>query len=357
MATYDEMGNLISTDTAPSVPTPVLPTSAKSTPAAAPVKDKAPVVTANRPLGSALKTTLNPLEEYKKDVEAGETAKSQLLIEQAKNKEAALNPILADRQQILDQAQKKMQAINEEMALKPQLPKEQVEDIATLGSVISVLGVMLGSAGKQSANMAMAGITGMLKGYQQGRTDIYEKAKKEFEENLKRLQGMSAQVTAELALYMEQSKNKEAGAQAHLDTVNAITAGGYTKELLKGGMADKVLSYQLHLQRLNQAAKQHKERIGLDYKIAQLEYTQAEQNFRNAISATPGQETLAVIAARKARDLAKEKLNVFAGAVNVPSQASASDKPVVGQQYTIEGKTRAYTGKNPSDLSDPSNWK
>jgi translation initiation factor 1 (eIF-1/SUI1) len=50
------------------------------------------------------------------------------------------------------------------------------------------MGVMLGGSGKQSANNAMAAMTGMLKGWQTGRKDVYDKELKAYEKEMKRIE-------------------------------------------------------------------------------------------------------------------------------------------------------------------------
>jgi len=199
------------------------------------------------------------------------------------------------------------------MAEKPQLPKETAMDFAQLGSLVSILGVMLGTMGKNSANLSLSGMTGMLNGYRQGRTDLYEKSKKEFEEGFKQLQAQSAQIQTELALYMEKSKTKETGAMEHLNVANAMLAGGVAQQIAKGGMADKVANLQMQLRRIEQSATQHKKTVDLGAKIAQIEYQQAEQNVRSLQAATPGKITPQLQDAINLRNTAKAKFDAYAG--------------------------------------------
>jgi len=251
--------------------------------------------------------------QFQKDYMAGEQAKADLATQQAQEREKLMTPIIAEREQAMSEFEKRAADINRQMAEKPQLPKETAMDFAQLGSLVSILGVMLGTMGKNSANLSLSGMTGMLNGYRQGRTDLYEKSKKEFEEGFKQLQAQSAQIQTELALYMEKSKTKETGAMEHLNVANAMLAGGVAQQIAKGGMADKVANLQMQLRRIEQSATQHKKTVDLGAKIAQIEYQQAEQNVRSLQAATPGKITPQLQDAINLRNTAKAKFDAYAG--------------------------------------------
>jgi translation initiation factor 1 (eIF-1/SUI1) len=66
--------------------------------------------------------------------------------------------------------------------------QENALSLGSLFSLVSTMGVMLGGSGKQSANNAMAAMTGMLKGWQTGRKDVYDKELKAYEKEMKRIE-------------------------------------------------------------------------------------------------------------------------------------------------------------------------
>lgn len=66
--------------------------------------------------------------------------------------------------------------------------KETAQDIATIFSLTSIIGMAIGGGGKQNAYAAMAAMNGMLDGYQKGRADIYKRERDMFDKNLKALQ-------------------------------------------------------------------------------------------------------------------------------------------------------------------------
>jgi hypothetical protein len=63
--------------------------------------------------------------------------------------------------------------------------KDSVKDIATLFSTVSVMGMLLGGAGKLNAMQALNAMNGMLEGHQKGRSDLYKKQATEFDKNFK----------------------------------------------------------------------------------------------------------------------------------------------------------------------------
>lgn len=63
--------------------------------------------------------------------------------------------------------------------------QDTAQDIAGLFSLINVIGLVVGGRGKQSAQMAMNAMNGMLEGYQKGRGDLYKRERDTFEKNFK----------------------------------------------------------------------------------------------------------------------------------------------------------------------------
>jgi len=57
-------------------------------------------------------------------------------------------------------------------------------DIAGIFSLVATMGVALGGSGKLSSINALNSMGGMLKGYQQGRKDLFEKEQKTFDKEL-----------------------------------------------------------------------------------------------------------------------------------------------------------------------------
>jgi hypothetical protein len=66
--------------------------------------------------------------------------------------------------------------------------KDNAQDLASLFSLVNVIGMAVGGGGKQNAQQAMYAMNGMLEGYQKGRGDLYRKEKESFDKNFKAMQ-------------------------------------------------------------------------------------------------------------------------------------------------------------------------
>jgi hypothetical protein len=72
--------------------------------------------------------------------------------------------------------------------------QETAADMGTLFSLLAVAGQALGGKGKTGAMAAMAGMTGMLNGWRQGRQDLYQKERQNFEAGLRQIQAQNQQL-------------------------------------------------------------------------------------------------------------------------------------------------------------------
>jgi len=77
---------------------------------------------------------------------------------------------------------------------KFEAPKETFTQLAGLGMMMMMMGSMAGGKTYGSAIGAMNGLAGMLKGYQEGRKEAYDRSKTTFDENLKAWKENKAQV-------------------------------------------------------------------------------------------------------------------------------------------------------------------
>ena len=111
-------------------------------------------------------------------------------------------------------------------APKFEAPKETFTQLAGLGMMMMMLGSMAGGKTYGSAIGAMNGLAGMMKGYQEGRKESYDRAKTEFEESLKAWKENKAQVKEafERALKLGPKDISKATAQV----VSELTAKGET---------------------------------------------------------------------------------------------------------------------------------
>lgn len=101
--------------------------------------------------------------------------------------------------------------------------KDSAKDIAGLFSMVSVMGMLLGGAGKLNAMQAMNAMNGMLEGHQKGRADLYKKQATEFDKNFKAMTKRHEELRKKMEDAVKLvSVNKEAGmAEAKMAAVES----------------------------------------------------------------------------------------------------------------------------------------
>ena len=77
--------------------------------------------------------------------------------------------------------------------------KENAQSLGELFSLVATMGVMLGGSGKMAAQGALDSMTGMLKGWQSGRKDLYERQLKEYDKETKRIDSERTALTNKLS--------------------------------------------------------------------------------------------------------------------------------------------------------------
>ena len=126
-------------------------------------------------------------------------------------------------QESADQANKKIEDTKDKMLLLPRSEfhptKENAESLGQLFSMVATFGLMMGNSGKLAAQNAMGAMTGMLKGWQEGRQDLYERELKEYEKNYQKIKDMREDLRKDLEDYFKVAPlDKEAG-QARLEVI------------------------------------------------------------------------------------------------------------------------------------------
>lgn len=119
----------------------------------------------------------------------------------------------------MKELESKRKALEDQMGKEFIPTKESAQDVATLFSLINVVGFAMGAGGKANAQQAMSAMNGMLEGHQKGRDDLYKKEKDVFEENLKVLKNKWEMLQADMerAATLAQTNLATATSQAKLD--------------------------------------------------------------------------------------------------------------------------------------------
>lgn len=137
------------------------------------------------------------------------------------------NDIVGAKAQGAEQAYGNLKGkVEEEKAKEAEYPYPEFhptqDNAASLGglfSMIATMGVMLGSSGKMAALNSMNAMSGMLKGWQAGRKDLYEKEYKEFKTNFDRIKQIREDLRKDLEDYYKLAPYDKEQAQAKLELI------------------------------------------------------------------------------------------------------------------------------------------
>jgi hypothetical protein len=108
--------------------------------------------------------------------------------------------------------------------------KDNIQSLSTLFGLIGVIGMAMGGAGKQSATASLNAMGGMMKGWQQGRADLWKKEVQEFDKNM-----LSWKAKLDDAMKKAEAAYKilpynRAEAESRLNEVIATLGSGLLKE-------------------------------------------------------------------------------------------------------------------------------
>jgi hypothetical protein len=196
-----------------------------------------------------------------KDTIAGKQAEANLAMENAKRKEATMRPLQEAKVARIGQTEEQQAGISKELNTPFQVPQETVADFSALGGLVGIMGVMLGTSGKMSAQNVLNSATGILDGYKKGRADVIAQKQKEFETNMKRLTALSSQIQNELKTYMDKAAVKDQTAQLSLDVAAAEGANGIVAAVVKGQSAFEIQKMNQSLANSTRAAQNHYDTI------------------------------------------------------------------------------------------------
>jgi len=193
--------------------------------------------------GAAKTTDLPALQQEQLDL-AGRSAQAEkestvLTGENTARQEKA-------RTQLLQESQQRDKALKEEhqkglQEASPFAPtKETATDLAGLFSLLTVATMGSGGAGRYKGMATLASLTGAMKGYNEGRKELFNKDIKNFEENLKSIQSHNDKINKLYQDGMDSlSKNQELGEQK-IKEAAALDNNGVIKKLADMHMYDKM---------------------------------------------------------------------------------------------------------------------
>jgi ACT domain-containing protein len=186
----------------------------------------------------------------------------------ATKKQELSAPIQAEKEKEVGAQQQVISDVGKKMAQPVQIPQETIADFSTLGGLVAIAGVMLGSSGKQSAQNVLNSMTGIMDGYKKGRADMVSNYQKEFDMNQKRMQSQIQQAQTELGVILEKYKTRDQTVAQDLAVFSAKYAKGIAATIADGQSADKVASLQVQLSQISNSQAQAAARIDAERETA-----------------------------------------------------------------------------------------
>ena len=124
-----------------------------------------------------------------------------------------------------------LRKLEEETMGKAFIPTQDTAvDIASLYSLVNVIGMSIGAGGKQNAMQAMHAMNGMLEGYQKGRGDLYKKEKDIFDTSMKTLKTKTDILQRRLKEISELASKNAAAADQEADVLFAEQGADFLKK-------------------------------------------------------------------------------------------------------------------------------
>ena len=124
-----------------------------------------------------------------------------------------------------------LRKLEEETMGKAFIPtQDTAQDIASLYSLVNVIGMAIGSGGKQNAMQAMHAMNGMLEGYQKGRGDLYKREKDIFDTSMKTLKTKTDILQRRLKEIADLASKNAAAADQEADVLFAEQGADFLKK-------------------------------------------------------------------------------------------------------------------------------
>jgi hypothetical protein len=221
----------------------------------------------------------------KQQVEGEAELKKEEMLQQGRGFEAKAK---AERgyQNIAKDLNKK--AENKELAYpRPEFhpTKENAQSLGELFSLVATMGLMLGGSGKMAAQGSLDAMGGMLKGWQSGRKDLYEKELKEFDKEYKRIQDIRTDIQNHLQKGMQLAAIDKDASYAEYQQAAAISgASSIGASYIKAGQPKVFLDLMNKTYTIDKDVKDRQQRAA----EAQARLQQQERHHQDTIARQSG---------------------------------------------------------------------
>jgi hypothetical protein len=121
--------------------------------------------------------------------------------------------------------------------------KDNIESLSTLFGLIGVIGASLGGAGKMSATASLNAMGGMMKGWQQGRADLWKKEKDEFDKGMQKVKAVLEDAYKDADRAMKTLAYNRSEAEALANQSAAKLGGQVGKQILAKQGVERYFQY------------------------------------------------------------------------------------------------------------------
>jgi hypothetical protein len=248
--------------------------------------------------------------------------------------------------------------------------RESAQDVAGIFSILTLATIGAGTQNKYSGMNALASLTGAMKGYKEGREDIYKKEMASYDKNVAEFSRRTDNSLKEMKLALEELSVDKDAAMARARAVAAADAGSMAALKIRSGDLEgglKALQHQADAVRTLNQKKAEAERKHEEFKARQseTEYRDEQNVFFKRILANQSQQRISIQLGKQDKktsdkeNKALEKIGPALrgiakfypdGTAQSLAGASAKDKDIVqGSYHAIEMSENAadFIAKNP----------
>jgi hypothetical protein len=252
----------------------------------APVKKALPPVSTNlTPSNNVIPSTENLVSEEMKIGSQLTTANEKLARATAAQADAQAE---GKAQVIQEYADKTHEAVDQKakQLAKWEYPEmhpteTNIKELGGLFSVMSVIGLMLGGSGKLGAMNALGAMSGMMKGWQEGKQDLFKREKEKFDARFAEVKQIHADIENNFNEYMKLlSTDKEAAMYAREELVRKTGSSGILSAQIEKGQleaaAATIKSIKTSIEHIEKRTDDRRKEANADRRF-KLEYDQRER--------------------------------------------------------------------------------
>jgi hypothetical protein len=201
--------------------------------------------------------------------------------------------------------------------------QEDAVSYSQLGSLVGTLGMMLGGGAKGSAKVAIGAMTGMMKGWQTGRKELWEREVKTFDKEVQRIKSEHNSIYKDLDMGLKQlATDREAGRAKLMSAAYKAGTGSVIATLIQNGRAQDALKI---------VREGYKLTSDIDKRVQDLAI--AQRRHEDQLAAQAAQRNAMVEAARIREQGRRETAEKKVGSIGKIAEGKLEAKSALVKQY------------------------